>query len=369
MKKALGLEGIVATETELSHVDGQRGELIYHGYSADWLATNHSFEKVVYLLWNGHLPTQEEANQFRAAWVSNRSLSPFLHRLLEELPREMEMMDVLRTVVSAQAGGDKFWPPRWEQGLSLLAKIPAIIAYRYHFLKGNPYPKERSDLSHAAYFLYLLQGIEPNPAHVRALDAYFVLTVEHGLNASTFAARVVSSTRSDIFSCVTAAIGAMKGPLHGGAPSEVAGMLDEIHEPSQAGQWIRNRILAGEKLMGFGHRIYKTQDPRAQALRQVAKELAGKEERFQLALEVERVALDVLQELKPGRNLYTNVEYYASAVLGAVKLPRELYTPTFTASRIAGWCAHIFEQAKMDRIIRPQSEYIGPQLKNKNQSL
>ncbi|SDW70640.1 citrate synthase [Marininema mesophilum] len=360
MMKALGLEGIVATETALSLVDGERGELVYRGWRAKELASQYTFEEVVYLLWMGHLPNQEEADHFRQKWSQNRFLSFSLCQLLEGLPREMGMMDTLRTAVSSQAQGQGLWPPNKEDALAILAQVPSIIAYRYHFLQNSSLPKVRTDLSHTAYFLYLLYGKEPEPALARALDAYFILTVEHGLNASTFAARVVTSTRSDIYSSLTAAIGAMKGPLHGGAPSEVEGMLDQIGDISQATEWIRHRIIAGDKLMGFGHRIYKTNDPRAQALRNVAKELAGEEKRFRLALEVESIALDLLQELKPGRKIYTNVEYYASVVLSAVGLPTELYTPAFTASRIAGWCAHIFEQAEVDRIIRPQSEYIGP---------
>jgi citrate synthase len=205
----------------------------------------------------------------------------------------------------------------------------------------------------------MLKGTDPSPAHVRALDAYLILTQEHGMNASTFAARVVTSTRSDLVSAVTAAIGALKGPLHGGAPSEVTAMIEAIGTKENAEPWMRRALENGERLMGFGHRVYKTLDPRASALRTVASELAADDPWFELATHVEQVALRLLAEHKPERKLNTNVEFYAAAVMRAVGLPDELFTPTFAMSRTVGWCAHVMEQAANNRLIRPESIYVG----------
>ncbi|MFD1408438.1 citrate synthase [Kroppenstedtia eburnea] len=357
MEVVPGLEGIAVTETELSLVDGEKGHLVYRGHWAKELAVSQTFEAVVYLLWYGHLPGKEEEQCFRDLLASQRELPVQVTEMLERLPRKMDLMSVLQTAVSSLATAEE--TPSRELAVSVLAKIPTLIACRYHLLRGSRMPKIRRDLSHTAHYLYLLQGREASPAQIRALEAYLILTAEHGMNASTFAGRVVASTGSDLFSALTAAIGALKGPVHGGAPSEVEGMLEAVGSVEEAEPWIRRRLEAGERLMGFGHRVYKTQDPRAEALRKVSEGLSGEDPWFHLAVEVERTALRLLEEYKPGRRLHTNVEFYAAAVLRAVGLPKELYTPTFTLSRTAGWCAHILEQMTHNRIIRPQSVYTG----------
>lgn len=359
MKVVPGLEGIAVTETELSLVDGEKGHLVYRGHWAKELAVSRTFEAVVHLLWYGHLPEEKEERRFRDLLASHREVPESVLEVLKRLPLEMDLMSVLRTAVSTLTTTEDDISPRERAG-AVLAMIPTLIAHRYHFLRGSRMPEIRRDLSHTAHYLYLLQGKEASPAHVRALEAYWILTAEHGMNASTFAGRVVASTGSDLFSSLTAAIGALKGPLHGGAPSEVEGMLEAIGLVEEAEPWIRKRLEAGKRLMGFGHRVYKTRDPRAEALREVSEKLSGEDPWFHLAVEVERTALRLLEEYKPGRRLYTNVEFYAAAVLRAVGLPRELYTPTFTLSRTAGWCAHILEQVAHNRIIRPQSVYRGP---------
>lgn len=351
-----GLEGIVVAETDLSLVDGQRGHLVYRGHWAKELALKYTFEEVVYLLWYGKLPNEEELRLFQQQLTEARELPNHIRTTLESLPSEVDMMSSLRTAVSALSNESD---ETIEQAISLLAKIPVMIAYRYRYLNGKKQVPSRTDLSLTANYLYMLHGVEPAHAHVRALEAYLILTAEHGLNASTFASRVVASTQSDYYSAITAAIGALKGPLHGGAPSEVEDMLERIGTVENAESWLRERLEQGERLMGFGHRVYKTKDPRAEALHQVAKELANEEPWFHLAVHVEQVAMDLLAEYKPGRRLYTNVEFYAAAVLRAVKLPTQLYTPTFTLSRTAGWTAHIMEQKAKGRIIRPQSIYNG----------
>jgi citrate synthase len=205
----------------------------------------------------------------------------------------------------------------------------------------------------------MLDGDKARPEHIRALETYMILTMEHGMNASTFSARVTASTESDLVSAVTSAVGTMKGPLHGGAPSEVLLLLNELKEVKEKHSYLRDKILAGEKLMGFGHRVYKTHDPRSIALKETLLRLVGKDEWLDLALEVESAAVEVLKELKPGRGLYTNVEFYAAAIMKAINFDGSLFTPTFTASRMVGWTAHVLEQAEDNMIYRPMSRYVG----------
>ncbi|MEW9701589.1 citrate/2-methylcitrate synthase [Paenibacillus sp. SI8] len=362
MASVTGLEGIVAAETELSLVDGEKGLLIYRGHEAKELALRASFEEAAYLLWTGELPSERELQNFCAKWKGCRELPVELTAILDLLPAECDMMNVLRTAVSASGAADRIsrsWPPQSEAALRYSALLPTIIAYRYRKSLGLPPLEPHPDLDHVANYLYMLTGTVPQPAHVKALTVYFILAMEHGMNASTFAGRVVLSTQSDIASALCASIGAMKGPLHGGAPSEVVHMLDEIGTKEHAEQWLRRQLEAGERLMGFGHRIYKTLDPRAEALRTITTELSSEDPWFQLAIHVEKTAVDLLQAFKPGRKLYTNVEFYAASVLRAVAMPKPLFTPTFTVSRIIGWTAHLLEQASCNRIFRPQSVYVG----------
>lgn len=359
MLKVTGLEGVVAAETLLSHVDGNDGQLVYRGHWAEQLALDRSFEEVAYLLWYGQLPTEQQLTALKRQLQRHRELPVHAGRLLETLPPSMDMMSVVRTVVSGLGDRDCTWPPTVEQAVALTAVLPTIIACRERQLRGEAFIPPRPELDHIANYLYMLHGKEPSDAHVRALNAYFILTAEHGMNASTFAARVIASTQSDINSAIVGAIGAMKGPLHGGAPAGVIAMLEAIGKPERAEAWIREALARGERLMGFGHRIYKTRDPRAEALKKITNELAAADPLFDLAREVEQTAVRLLEEYKPGRKLYTNVEFYAAAVLQAVAMPSTLYTPTFTASRIVGWTAHVLEQAAYNRIFRPQSVYVG----------
>ncbi|MFJ7669667.1 citrate/2-methylcitrate synthase [Lysinibacillus sp. NPDC097195] len=359
MEYSKGLEGIVAAETAIGLVDGENGHLVYRGHWAKDLAINNSFEEVAYLIWNGKLPNEIELINFKLKMKEFRQIPTFLKEILELLPKDMDVMSVLRTAVSS-LGDSKFsWPPTIEQAMQLTSILPSVIAYKYRLDQGEKFIEPNLNLDHVANFMYMLDGKEPSPAFAKALNAYFVLTIEHGMNASTFSSRVVASTESEIISSVCAAIGAMKGPLHGGAPSEVIKMLDEVGTIDNIEPWIRNKIESGGKLMGFGHRIYKTQDPRAEALKIVSQELTGESNWFDLAVEMEKIAIDLLEEYKPGRRLYTNVEFFAAAVLKGISLPMELFTPTFTASRIVGWTAHVLEQSKDNRIFRPQSIYIG----------
>jgi len=359
MTTSLGLEGIIAAQTRLSLIDGIGGKLVYRGYYANQLAQGRSFEEVAQLLWTGDLNNQRADADICRWFQEFRSLDKYMIDIIRQLPTEMDMMSVLRAAVAAMIPSIN-WPPSLRDAVRLVAQVPVIIAYRYAQEHRRAFTPPDASLSHVANYLYMLTGEVPTPHHVRALEAYLVLTMEHGLNASTFAARVVTSTESDMMSAAAAAIGAMKGPLHGGAPSGVMTMLDAIPAPAAAEDYLRAELQAGHRLMGFGHRVYKTMDPRSEALHTIVSELSGTDAWFHLATHVESTAVRLLEEFKPGRRLYTNVEYWAAAIMKTVGIPSELYTATFTASRMVGWTAHILEQAIGNRIMRPQSEYVGP---------
>jgi len=355
-----GLEGLVVADTQLSEVDGEHGRLIYHGYEIADLAQNATFEDVAYLLWMGQLPTASELQDLNKRMAANRLLPDGVLDILKSLPTSTVPMDVLRTGASALGAVKKIdGKATLEDAIALTAAFPTIVAAFQRMREGKAPIAPRADLSHAANYLYMLTGSAPSEQKTRALDTYLVLTADHGLNASTFTARVIASTEADMCSSVVGAIGALKGPLHGGAPQLVLDMLKAIGTAENAETWIRNALNRHEKLMGFGHRVYKTEDPRARVLRKLADQLT-EVEFFKLASTVEDTALRLLHELKPERRIYTNVEFWSAAVMHAVGLPDDLFTPTFGCSRVAGWTAHVLEQQSDNRLIRPASEYVGP---------
>lgn len=355
-----GLKGIVAAETQIGHVDGELGQLIYRGYEIRELTKSFSFEEAAYLLWYGYLPDEGQLLGLKDELKRNRELPEYMKTIIDWLPLSMDLMSVIRTAISAEGGNSEYGEMATiSQAIRLTSLVPTIIAYRKSRLEDRLFVTPRDDLDHTANYLYMLNGEVPLAARVEALETYMILTLEHGMNASTFSARVTVSTESDMVSGVTSAIGTMKGPLHGGAPSGVIELLDEIALAGDIEKVIREKVLRGEKLMGFGHRVYKTRDPRAIALKTKLLELVGEDEWLDLAMEVEEAAIKVLEELKPGRSLYTNVEFYAAAIMKALKMEPELFTPTFTASRMVGWTAHILEQAENNTIFRPQSKYTG----------
>ncbi|MDF2959565.1 MAG: citrate synthase/methylcitrate synthase [Paenibacillus sp.] len=360
MAKVTGLDGIVAAETDISLVDGEKGHLVYRGYWAKELAISKEYEEAAYLLWFGSLPDETQLQSFTASLKSRRALPGYIRQLLDTLPIQMPVMNVLQVTTAAMSDETSGWPPTVDQAVVMTALLPTIVTYWYRKQNGLSAIEPDSSLGHTANFLYMLSGERPNPAHVKALNAYLILGMEHGMNASTFASRVVLSTQSDMASAVSAAIGAMKGPLHGGAPSEVITMLDEIGSKDNAEPWIREALKRGEKLMGFGHRVYKTRDPRAEALREVTEALSGNDPWFDLAVHTEKTAVGLLEEYKPGRRLYANVEFFAASIMRAIALPTSLFTPAFTVARVVGWTAHLLEQAEINRIFRPQSVYTGP---------
>lgn len=354
-----GLKGVVAAETSISHVDGDKGQLVYRGYNIGFITKRYSFEETAYLLWYGKFPNERQLIDLKKKFILYRELPSYIIEIIKKLPIEMDLMSVLRTVISA-VGTESFgWKPTIEQAIQLTAMIPTIIAYRKRILEGKDIIYPSQELDHVPNYLYMLSGKLPNPAHVSALKTYMILTMEHGMNASTFSARVTASTESDLVSAITSAIGTMKGPLHGGAPSGVIRLLDEIVKRGNPEEVIREKLKRGERLMGFGHRVYKTTDPRSIALKENLLEFTGEDEWLDLAIRVEELGVKILDEVKPGRKLYTNVEFYAAAIMKAIQLESELFTPTFTASRIVGWSAHVLEQAENNVIFRPQSKYIG----------
>ena len=354
-----GLEGIIGAQTAISHVDGANGRLIYQGYVIADLAEEISFEEVAFLLWNGHLPNRAELGAVSAELAANRDLTPAATTALNGLPRETDPMDVLRSVVSVQGVEHRLARPTASLAIHATASFPTILATFYRRQLGLEPIRPRRDLGHAANYLYMMNGKEASPEIVHALNTYLVLLADHGMNASTFTARVIASTESDLISCLVGAIGALKGPAHGGAPSAVIEQLEQIGTAAKAEPWMRDARKRGVRFMGFGHRVYRVYDPRAKILKAMCERMNPTF--YALASAVEETALTILHEEHPERPQSTNVEFYSAGVLQAIGLPKEYFTPTFAVSRVAGWSAHVLEQAAHNRIIRPQSEYIGPE--------
>jgi citrate synthase len=353
-----GLEDVVAVETRLSGVDGEAGELTIAGFPVEELAGRASFEEVLYLLWNDELPGVDQLGDFRGELAERRGVPwATLHLLRSVADERVPVMDALRMAAgTVRTGADV------EEALSLVACLPTIVASYWRMLGGEEPVDPDPELGHAANYLYMLTGEVPGAQFARALDAYLVAVSDHGMNASTFAARVIVSTRSDFVSAVAGAIGALKGPLHGGAPGPALDVVFQIGEAGRAEAYLREKLGRGERLMGFGHRIYRVRDPRADVLADAAERLyatEGDKALYELALDVEKTALRLLEEHQPGRNLQTNVEFYTALLLHGLGLPTELFTPTFAVGRVAGWTAHCFEQRALDHLIRPQSQYVG----------
>jgi citrate synthase len=347
-----GLEGVLAAETQLGLVDGANGRLMYRGYRIGDLVASGTFGSVANLLWTGEWDPQ-------ARLAAGRVPSAVM-AALRALPRTAKPMDALRTAVSVWGATQALdWPPSEIQARALTAFSPSALAAFVRLRQDLEPVDPDPSLDVVSGFLYQLNGERPDPATARALDAYFIVGAEHGLNASTFAARVITSTKSDMASAVCGAIGAMKGPLHGGAPSEVVEQIHRVGSPERAEEWVRDALARGERLMGFGHRVYRAYDPRAAALRKVVEAMPTRPDWLELAIKVEDVALRVLEEKYPDRPLKTNVEFYAAAVLQGVGLTPDLFPATFALARHAGWTAHVIEQAAANRLIRPDARFVG----------
>jgi citrate synthase len=343
-----GLEGIVAAETRLSMVDGERGELVIGGFRVEELSSWH-FEDVVELLW-------------AAAGFNGRPRTASLPASTETLLRDAATQNIPPMDALRMAAGTLRAEEDGEAAQLLAGTFPTIVAAYSRLLQGQEPLAPKPDLGIAANYLYMLSGTEPHAELVRGMETYLNTVVDHGLNASTFTARVIASTGSDFVSAITGAVGALKGPLHGGAPGPALDMVFEIGQPSRAEEVLRRKIGVGERLMGFGHRVYKVRDPRADVLAAAAERMftrAADMHLYELARSVEATALRLLEEHKPGRKLQTNVEFYTALLLHGLGLEVPLFTPTFAISRVAGWTAHCFEQRKVGRLIRPQSVYVG----------
>jgi citrate synthase len=363
-----GLKGVAAAQTTIGDVRGEEGFYHYRQYDAIGLARERSFEEVWCLLRDGALPAPGPLAAFAGRVARARPLSPEVAKALPAvagLTRDDQPLQALRAAYELVVldRGPRSWldvdaAALDEQAVATGAVFPVLVIGLYRLARGQRLIEPRADLGHAANYLYMLEGAEPAPERVRALESYLISTIDHGFNASTFTARVVTSTGADLGSAVIAALGSLSGPLHGGAPARVLGMLDAIGTPDRAGPWVRDTLARGDVVMGFGHPVYHTTDPRNTMLRAVAEELGSP--RLELATAVEEQALAAFRELRPGVPIYANVEFYAALVLDAVGLPRELFTPTFAISRVVGWTAHVIEQATHNKIIRPSARYVGP---------
>jgi citrate synthase len=354
-----GLEGVVAAQTRISDVDGRRGRLFYAGYDIADLAAYATFEETIYLLHHLELPTADELARSVATLRAESVLDPLLVELIGSLAQRTGPMTTLRTAVSAAAAldpEDDAPEANLHKAYRLMAKTPQMIATYQRLRTGADAIEPRDDLGMAANFLYALTGKQPDPQVARDFDVVLVLYADHTLNASTFAGRVAAATLADMYAAATAAVATLQGPLHGGAIEEVREMLEEIGAPDRAPDWVRARLAAKQKIMGFGHRVYKTWDPRATVLREIAERLGRQFGETRWYATSVRVQETVMEE----KTLYPNVDFYTASVYSALQLPPDLYTPLFAASRMAGWTAHIREQYADNRLIRPDSEYVGP---------
>jgi citrate synthase len=354
---SIGLDDVIAAQTILSHVDGERGRLILRGFDLDALAGIEAFEAVAARLWAGFGPTEYTGASLATALGEARGVAFERLQPLLRVAGALTPVEGLRLLLSSLSDAAPI-PP----AVLVTAAVPVFVAALARAVTGRrPLPPDPA-LGQAADFLRMLRGVPASDAHVRALDTYLVTVIDHGLNASTFTARVIASTRAGMISSVVGGLCALKGPLHGGAPGPVLDMLDAIGTPENIEPWLEARIRAGERLMGFGHRIYRVRDPRADVLKRVAASLAGTADgnRIRFAESVEAAALRLLARAKPGHRLDTNVEFFTALVLEALDLPRAIFTSVFALGRVAGWAAHVMEQEREGRIIRPQSAYVGP---------
>ncbi|MFT4217102.1 MAG: citrate synthase [Micropruina sp.] len=361
-----GLKGVVVAETEIGDVRGAEGFYHYRQYSAVDLAKTRPLEDVWRLLIDGTLPgTPVERTTFSDEVRPLRALPPALASVLPAIARASDPMTGFRTALSFAAAERGCRPvydldssARRADALFIAAVTPTILTALYRLGNGQQPVAPRDDLDYAANYLWMLTGTEPEPRHADAIKHYLISTIDHGFNASTFTARVIASTGADMGACVVGAIGALSGPLHGGAPSRALDLLDEIGTLDHARPIVTNKVLSGERIMGFGHAVYTAEDPRSEMLKEVAQHLGGP--LVDLATQVEQTVVAVLADLKPGRHLHANVEFYAGVVMSRCGVPREMFTPTFASSRVIGWTANVIEQARDPKIIRPSARYAGP---------
>lgn len=359
---AKGLEGIIANSTTLSDVRGEEGILIYAGYDINELAGKATYEEVVHLLWHGHLPTRLELKEIEHNLRNNRELPQGVIDFIKTAPKKANPMDVMRTAVSmlglydSSLAEDIKLDKNRQRALSITAKVGVIAAYFHRSRQGLDLLPVRTDLSEAAHFLYLLNGEIPTREAADTLDVAYVLHADHGMNASTFSARVTIATLSDMYSAITSAIGTLKGPLHGGANEGVIHMLQEIGDESKVDAWVEDALAQKKKIMGIGHRVYKVLDPRAPHLRGMAVTLCNQLGEPKWIRMSERIA----QIMKERKGLNANVDFYSATVYYSLGIPTDMFTPIFAIARTSGWTAHVLEQLSDNRLYRPLSEYVGP---------
>lgn len=357
-----GLQGVIAAETSLSRVDGLAGELIIAGYRIDDIAPNVMFEEMLHLLWHDRLPNTSELANFQADLSTLRTLPDIAIGVLKQAAKQkLAVMDALRMVAGLLSLNVDSEDAQ-SAALALVAAFPTIVAAYWRLMNGKSVIEPHQELSHAANYLYMLDGFVPSDERVRALNTYLNTVIDHGFNASTFTARTIISTHSDIIAAIVGAIGSLKGPIHGGAPGPALDMVFEIGKQENTEPYLRQKLAAGERLMGFGHRVYKVRDPRADVLNAASEEFfceGDQRELYNLVRHVEREAIRLLEEYKPGRKLQTNVEFYTALILHGIGLETDLFTPTFAISRVGGWTAHALEHLREGRLIRPLSEYTG----------
>ncbi len=366
-----GLEGVHVAHTDLGDVRGSEGFYHYRQYSAVDLAEKRTLEDVWYLMFEGHLPDRSERKAFEEEIRPLRVIPDEVKRHMASIATlgdRFVPLEAVRAAYGVYASSQDFKPnldtdrdTLRSEALRTCAVFPILIMALYRLHNGDEAVEPRDDLTHSSNYLYMLTGEVPSDEHARAMEQYLIATIDHGFNASTFTARVITSTGADLGSAVLGALGALSGPLHGGAPSRALDMLREIGSEENAEPWLRDAVEHGKRLMGFGHRVYKTDDPRSELLRSVAERLEPGSRKVELAKYVEKKAVEILKELKPGRMLYPNVEFYSGVVMEMIGMPPELFTPTFSCSRVIGWTAHILEQASDNRLIRPAASYTGPE--------
>lgn len=361
---AKGLEGVVAAETRMSFIDGEKGILEYVGIPIDDLARQSTFEETVFLLWNCRLPKKGELAEFSQQLRSRYALPGDFRKRILEMPKDAQPMHVLRTAVSslamydAEPNANDLKSAR-EKAMNILAQTPTIVAWYDRHRRGLPLVEPRSDLTFAQNFLYMLNAKEPTEAVARAFDICMILHADHGLNNSTFAARVIISTLSDMYSAITGAIGSLRGPLHGGANEEVMEMLNEIPSQDAVEPYVMGKLAKKDRIMGFGHRVYKTIDPRATFLKTFAKQIAsdtGNQKLYEMSTKIEQV---MAREVG-AKGIYPNVDFYSATTYHSIGLKLDLFTPMFAMSRISGWAGHCIEQLSDNRLFRPKAAYVGP---------
>lgn len=357
-----GLQGVIAAQTRLSRVNGAIGELIIGGYRLEDFAAQATFEEVVYLLWYDHFPNTQQLATFRSQLGNLRQIPAIaIDTLRHAAQQQLPVMDALRMAAGLISLNSELDNPQ-QMAKALVAAFPTIVAYYWRLLQGQALVQPDMTLSHTANYLYMLEGEYPSADRVRALDTYLNTVIDHGFNASTFTARVIVSTQSDLVAAIVGAIGALKGPLHGGAPGPALDMVFEIGQADRAEAYLRQKLADGERLMGFGHRVYQVRDPRADVLNAAAEQFfkdGTQRELYDLTRHVEQEAIRLLALHKPERNLQTNVEFYTALLLHGLGLKTDLFTPTFAMARVGGWTAHALEHLSTGRLIRPLSEYIG----------